>query len=113
MIQIYHNPRCGKSRDGVALLKASGLPFEIIFYLKNTPTIDELRTLLTKLKCTPIAVIRQKESIWVSQFKGNSYTDEELLAIVIEHPILLERPIVCTPSRAVIGRPIEKISAIL
>jgi arsenate reductase (glutaredoxin) len=105
MIQIYHNPRCGKSREGLALVEQSGKPFEVILYLKDTPTFKELEVLVSKLKIAPIDLIRQKEKIWVEDFKGKSYSDKELLEIMVSHPILIERPIVVNNNKAVIGRP--------
>lgn len=109
MIQIYHNPRCGKSREGLALVEQSGKPFEVIHYLKDTPTLEALEVLVSKLGLAPIDVIRQKEKIWVESFKGKSYSDKELLQIMVDHPILIERPIVVHNNKAVIGRPPSKI----
>ncbi len=109
MIQIYHNPRCGKSREGLALVEQSGKPFEVILYLKDTPTLKELEVLVSKLQLAPIDVIRQKEKIWVESFKGKSYSNKELLQIMVDHPILIERPIVVNNNKAVIGRPTSTI----
>jgi len=109
MIQIYHNPRCGKSREGLALVEQSGKPFEVILYLKDTPTLKELEVLVSKLQLAPIDIIRQKEKIWVESFKGKSYSNKELLQIMVDHPILIERPIVVNNNKAVIGRPTSTI----
>ncbi|WP_366525136.1 hypothetical protein [Flavobacterium sp.] len=65
MIQIYHNPRCGKSRNALALLEASAKEYTIIKYLDNPPTVEELKSLLAKLNLKPIELIRQKEKIWI------------------------------------------------
>lgn len=110
MIQIYHNPRCGKSREGLALLEQSGKPFEVVHYLKDTPTLKELEVLVSKLQLAAIDLIRQHEKIWVEQYKGKSYSDKELLQIMVNHPILIERPIVVNNNKAVIGRPPSKIT---
>ncbi|MDP2162036.1 MAG: arsenate reductase (glutaredoxin) [Flavobacterium sp.] len=109
MIKIYHNPRCGKSREGLALVEQSGKPLEVIHYLKDTPTHKDLEVLVSKLQLAPIDLIRQNEKIWVEQFKGKSYSDKELVEIMVTHPILIERPIVVNNNKAVIGRPPSKI----
>lgn len=109
MIKILHNPRCGKSREGVALLEEIGEPFEIVKYLDNPLNEKELSLLIKELKCAPMDLVRQKEKIWIEQFKGKSLSDTEIIKAITEHPILMERPIVITKNKAVIGRPPEKI----
>lgn len=109
MIKILHNPRCGKSREGVSLLEESGKPFEIIKYLDNPLTEKELISLIQKLNIAPIDLVRQKEKIWMEQFKGKSLSDTEIIKAISENPILMERPIVITENKAVIGRPLQKI----
>lgn len=113
MIQVLHNPRCGKSRESIALLEASGKPFEIIKYLEHPLSVSELEVLIQKLGLPTIDLIRQKESIWIENFKGKELTDQQMLQIVAEHPILMERPIVITNLKAVIGRPVENIKKIV
>ncbi|TPD70642.1 arsenate reductase (glutaredoxin) [Flavobacterium microcysteis] len=113
MITIYHNPRCGKSREGLSLLEKSGKEFEIIQYLKEVPTAEELKSILKLLGISPIELVRQKEEIWVQNFKGKTFSDEEIIKIMIENPILIERPIVINGKTATIGRPPEKILEIL
>lgn len=113
MITIYHNPRCGKSREGLSLLEKSGKEFEVIQYLKEVLTVEELKSILKLLKIAPIELVRQKEEIWVQNFKGKTFSDEEIIKIMIENPILIERPIVINGKTATIGRPPEKILEIL
>mgnify|MGYP005991410473 FL=1 len=113
MIKIYHNNRCSKSRQGLALLENSGKEFEIIKYLDNTPSIDELKTIIKKLEIKPIELIRKNEAIWKEKFKGKEMTDEQLVEAMINNPKLIERPIVINGNRAVIGRPLENIKNIL
>lgn len=113
MITIYHNPRCGKSREGLSLLEKSGKEFEVIQYLKEVPTAKELKSILKLLKIAPIELVRQKEEIWVQNFKGKTFSDEEIIKIMVENPILIERPIVINGKTATIGRPPEKILEIL
>ena len=113
MIQIYHNPRCGKSRNCVAFIEEAGKEYEIIEYLKNPPTKDELLALLKKLNIKPLELIRQKEKIWVDNFKNLKMTDEEIIKAMVENPILIERPIVIKRDKAIIGRELDKITDFL
>lgn len=113
MITIYHNPRCGKSREGLSLVEKSGKEFEVVKYLNEVPSLEELKSIIHKLGIKPIDLVRQKEEIWVSQFKGKKLSDNEILTAMIENPILIERPIVINGNKAVIGRPPEKILDIL
>lgn len=109
MIQIYHNQRCGKSRNCLLLLKESNAEIEIINYLNTPPTAAELATLLQKLNLTPIELVRQKESIWIENFKGKTLTENEIIQAMVENPILIERPIVVNGDKAIIGRDLEKV----
>lgn len=109
MLQIFHNNRCGKSRKCLSMLESSGKEFEIISYLTTPPTIEELQKVLKKLNMTPIDLVRQKEKIWIDNYKGNVLTDQELLKIMITNPILIERPILISEEKAIIARDEEKI----
>lgn len=113
MIQVLHNPRCGKSREVIALIEATGKSFEIIKYLDHPLTIEQLKLLIQKLGFTPIELVRQKESIWKEQYKGKTLSDEEIIEAIVTHPILMERPIVINDKNAVIGRPSENIKKIV
>jgi arsenate reductase len=109
MIQVYHNQRCGKSRNCLLFLKDSNTEFEIINYLEKPPTFEELKQLLNKLKITAIDLVRQKEKIWIDNFKEKSLTENEIIVAMIENPILIERPIVVNGDKAIIGRDLEKV----
>lgn len=113
MIKIYHNPRCGKSREGLALLEKSGKDFEIIKYLEVIPTKAELRKIIASLGFIPEKLVRKNEAIWKEKFKGKVLSDEEILDAMIAHPKLIQRPIVINGTRAVIGRPSDMIKSIL
>ncbi|WP_127845451.1 arsenate reductase (glutaredoxin) [Psychroflexus aestuariivivens] len=113
MIQIYHNPRCKKSREGLAILEASGQNFEIVKYLDDTPSENELKYLLEKLDLSPMELVRTQEKIWKENYKGKDLSEEEVIAAMHEHPKLIERPIVVKNDKAVVGRPPEKIESIL
>ncbi len=113
MIKIYHNPRCRKSREGLAILEASGKDFETVLYLEETPTQKELSSIIAKLGITPEALVRKNEAIWKEQFKGKTLTNAQLIEAMVAHPKLIERPIVIHNDKAVIGRPPEKIREFL
>ncbi|WP_304198261.1 arsenate reductase (glutaredoxin) [Flavobacterium alvei] len=113
MIQIYHNSRCGKSRECLAFLEDSDKEYEIVKYLENVPTFDELKSIIKKLDIKPIELVRQKEKIWIENFKSKKMSDDEIIQTMILNPILIERPIVINGDKAVIARPLEKAVAIL
>ena len=113
MIQIYHNSRCGKSRECLAFLEKSGQEYEIIKYLEDVPTFDELKEIIKKLGIKPIELVRRKEKIWVENFKDKPMTDDEIINAMISNPILIERPIVINGDKAIIARPLEKITVII
>ncbi|WP_026703708.1 arsenate reductase (glutaredoxin) [Flavobacterium soli] len=113
MIQILHNPRCGKSREGLALLEASGKEFEIIKYLENHPSKKELKEIIKKIGIKPLKLVRQNETIWKEEFKNKPLSDDEIIDAMIQHPILIERPIVINGNKAIIGRPPTAITTII
>lgn len=113
MITIYHNPRCSKSREGLQLLELQGKPFTTVKYLNETLTKKELTGIIKKLEITPIELVRTKEKVWTENYKGKQLSDGEVIEAMIEHPNLIERPIVVNGDKAVIARPAEKIKDIL
>jgi len=113
MLQIYHNPKCGKSREGLGILEKANIEFEIIKYLNTPPTKAELLSILEKLNIKPLALVRIKEKVWIENFKGKSLSDERIIDAMIQYPILIERPIVINGNKAVLGRPPLKIHEIL
>lgn len=113
MITIYHNNRCGKSRNALSILQEKNIPFKVVEYLKDVPTIEEIKTILKKLKLKPHDIIRTKEAIYLEKFKGKTLTDDEWLQVLHEHPILIERPVVINGNKAVVARPPEKVNEIL
>lgn len=113
MITIYHNSRCSKSRQGVCFLEETKNDFKIINYLENIPTKEELKDLLTKLSIPAGDLVRKKEAIWIENYKDKDLNEEEIIQAMIDHPKLIERPIVVNGNKAVIGRPTEKIKEIL
>jgi arsenate reductase len=112
-IVIYHNARCSKSRSVCELVAARGVKAEVIEYLQTPPSREELRGLLQKLGMKPEQLVRRGEEIFKQQYAGRVLSDEEWLAALAAHPILIERPIVVCGTRAVIGRPPEKVMELL
>lgn len=113
MIKIYHNNRCSKSRCGVELLENSGKEYEIVKYLENAPTIEELKNIIKLLNISPIDLVRKNEAIWKENYKGKNLSDADIILAMAENPKLIERPIVINGNKAVIGRPTELISGII
>ena len=113
MIQIYHNSRCGKSRNCVAFIEESKYEYEIINYLTNPPTMEELSIIIEKLKIKPIDLVRQKEKNWVKNFRDLNLNEQQIVQTMVENPILIERPIVILGDKAIIGRDLENVSAFL
>ena len=112
-MKIYHNPRCSKSRQGLAILENSGTDFEIVKYLEQPPTFQELTEIIELLGITPINLVRKNEAVWKEKYKGKDLSNDEIITAMIEHPKLIERPIVINKGKAVIGRPPEMIKSIL
>ena len=113
MITIYHNPRCGKSRECLAYLETTNQEFEVIKYLEHPLNFNELSELINKLNITPIELIRTKEAIWIENYKGKTLSDTSIIQAMVEYPILIERPIAVKGNRAVIARPLNAIEALL
>ena len=110
MLKIYHNPRCRKSREGLAIVEASGEEFEIVKYLDNPPSYLELAAILGKLNLKPIELVRKNEAVWKEKFKNRELSDKEIIQAMVDHPKLIERPIVVKNNEAVVGRPPENIN---
>jgi arsenate reductase len=108
-IVVFHNPRCGKSRGALALLREKGFEPVIVEYLKTPPTRAELKTLLQKLGIRPEQIVRKGEEIYKQRYAGKQMDDEQWLDALTAHPILLERPIVVKGDKAVLGRPPENV----
>jgi arsenate reductase len=113
MIEIYHNPRCTKSRECLAFFEDAGVEYKIIKYLIDVPTHKELTEIIRKLGIAPIDLIRQKERLWIERYQGKKLSDKTLIDLMVENPILIERPIVINGNDAVIARPIEKAAPLL
>lgn len=113
-VTIYHNPRCSKSRQTLALLEEQGVAFKVIDYQKTPPSAAELKAILKKLGLRPQDIVRVSEARYAELgLKQRDVPDDELLRLMAENPILIERPIVVAGRKAALGRPPEQVLKIL
>ena len=108
-MKIYHNPRCSKSRETLEIIRKAGKEVEIIDYQNQVPTEEELTTIIKLLGITAEDLVRKGEDVYKEKFKGKKITQQEWVKIMVEHPKLIERPIVISGNKAIIGRPPEKV----
>ena len=114
MITIYHNPRCSKSRQTLEILQSEKVDLNIILYLETPINKPTLTSLLAKLNMAPREIIRRSEDEFKeNQLGAQEVTDAQLISAMIKYPKLIERPIVVSEERAVIGRPPENVWEIL
>jgi len=114
MVSIYHNPRCSKSRQTLALLEERGIAPEIVLYLETPPSAETLSGILEKLGITPRQLLRKGESAYKeNNLSDTSLSDQQLIDAMVAHPKLIERPIVINGSKAALGRPPEQVLDIL
>jgi len=113
-VTIYHNPACGTSRNTLALIRERGIEPVVIEYLKNPPTRARLVALLRKMKMTPRQLLRERGTPYAELGLADpKWSDDELIDVMLKHPILINRPIVETPKGARLCRPAEKVLEIL
>ena len=112
-MKIYHNPRCSKSRQTLNIIKESGHEVEIVEYLKTPPTEEELQEILQDLNLPIEYLIRKGEEIYKTEYKGKELSDDEWIKALVEHPKMLERPIVVKDGQAILGRPPEIVQKLL
>ena len=108
-MKIYHNPRCSKSRQTLALLQENGVEPDVILYLDNIMTANELRELLAKLGINPMQLVRKGEAVWKEKYKGKELSDDQVIQAMIAIPKLIDRPIVVKDKLGVLGRPPENV----
>ncbi|MCB1696686.1 MAG: arsenate reductase (glutaredoxin) [Halioglobus sp.] len=106
---IYHNPRCSKSRNTLALLEENGVQPEIILYLDTPPDVKQIRRLLAKLGITAAELVRRGEDDFKARGLGRDSSEQDIIAAMAACPKLIERPIVVRGDRAVLGRPPENV----
>lgn len=110
---IYHNPRCSKSRQSLALLRENGVEPEVIEYLKTPLDEVALRDVFVKLGLKAHEVVRTKEEPYQQLALSPDSSEKEVIAAIVKYPILMERPIVMKGDSAVIGRPPENVRELL
>ncbi|MFC4635741.1 arsenate reductase (glutaredoxin) [Dokdonia ponticola] len=113
MIKIYHHPKCSKSREGLAIVEASGKPFQIIKYMDEQLPVPTLERVIDALGIKPMELVRTNETIWKESYKGKTLSDNEIIKALATHPKLIQRPIVINGKKAIIGRPPSNIKSIL
>ncbi len=113
MIEYWHNPRCSKSRLGLALLQDQGAEVHIRKYLDDAPTDDELRKVLDLLGVSPIEMMRTGEKRFKELGLTKTSPDPDLIRVMVENPILIERPLAIAGDKAAIGRPPENLLDLL
>jgi len=113
-VTIYHNPRCSKSRQTLALLHDRGIEPNVIEYLKAPPTAEELKSFLARLDIAPRDLMRRREAAYAENDLDNpALTEAQLIEAMVDNPILIERPIVVSGDRVALGRPPENVLEIL
>ncbi len=113
-VTIYHNPRCSKSRQTLEILKGQNIDVEIIEYLKTSPDARTLKQILSYLEIPARELLRKGESAYKEAgLDDRNLSEDELIAAMVEHPILIERPVVVNNGKAAIGRPPESVLDIL
>ena len=110
---IWHNNRCRKSRETLALIEDKTSDIQIVNYLENPPSKQELKETLAKLGMKAEQIVRKGEAIYKENFKGKELSDEEWLEALTKYPKLIERPIVIKGKEAIIGRPPENVNKLL
>ena len=113
-VKIFHNPQCGSSNSALAIIEASGKPFEVVQYLKTKPTREVLEGIIANLE-DPVADLVRKDSFFekLGLDAADYTTAETVIPLLVQHPRLLQRPIVVTPTKALIGRPKDRVTALL
>ena len=113
-LSIFHNPRCSKSRKTLEIIEINDVEVQVILYLQDPPSVSELNSLLEKLGMKASELVRKRESIIKElDIDLSSISNDDLISIMAEHPILIERPIVFNESSAIIGRPPESVEELL
>lgn len=112
-MKLIHNQFCSKSQCALSFLVENSIETEIIEYLKKPMNFEQIQELLIKLKIKAVDLVRKSEPIYKKKFEGKELTETEWIVAMVEHPILIERPIFVHGNKAVIARPIDRIKEIL
>lgn len=113
-VTLYHNPRCSKSRQTLSLLRDNGVEPEIVEYLKSPPSAAQLKRILQLLDMAPRKLMRKAEAAYREQgLDDPRLSDAQLINAMVEHPVLIERPIAVTENQAAVGRPPENVLVLI
>ena len=104
-MKIYHNPRCSKSREALAIIYENNYEVEIVDYLKNPPNKEEIKKIIQLLNISAVDLIRKEEKIFKDGYKNKNLNEEECVELLCMHPIIIQRPIIIKDNSAVLGRP--------
>ncbi len=113
MVTIYHNPRCSKSRAGLQYLSNKNIEYQVIEYLKNPLTAQNIRDIAEKTKLSPYELVRTQENYYKTALKGKTFTDQEWCEIIAKNPELLKRPIVTKANLGIFAQPPQNMDALL
>jgi len=112
-MKYYHNPRCTKSRQGLEYLNEKGVEPEVVLYMKEALTKEEVKDVLKALGISAMELMRKKEQDFKDQIQGKDLSEDELIAKMIAFPKLMERPIFLNKGKAAIGRPAENFNQVI
>ena len=112
-VTIWHNPRCSKSREAMSILEQNNERVKVIKYLDTNPNESEIKAILKMLGVTPKELMRTKEDIYKELKLKEENNEDVLIAAMVKHPKLIERPIIIKGDKAIIGRPTEIIAEFL
>ena len=108
-MKILYNPRCSKCRNALHYLEDKGFKPEIVEYLKDTPTVEELKDILKTLGLKAKQLVRTSEGLYIEKFKDRNLTNQQWLKALVKYPQLIERPVILHNGKAVIGRSAEEL----
>jgi len=112
-LKVYHNPRCSKSRQALAYMDEKGLSYDVVRYLDHPLSKEDLIALIAKIGISTDELLRKNEQFFKANMKGLNLTSDQILDYMLEEPKLIERPIIESAEKAVIGRPAEAIDELL
>mgnify|MGYP003488320388 CR=1 FL=1 len=112
-ITIYHNPKCGTSRNTLAMIRNSGVEPEVIEYLKTPPSPKELELLVMKMGVKAEELVRKKDPLFKEKYSKYKFNEHEWIKVMHENPTLIERPVIVKGNKAVIARPMDKLTDLI
>lgn len=113
MITIYYNPSCSKCNIALDTIKQHTTEYEIVEYLQDTPSEDELSNLLKKIGCNAFDIVRTNEPLYQEKYANKCYSEQQWIKILHENPVLIQRPIIVNGSCAIVGRTTESLEQII